>query len=169
MWVRFVCVSYKLVNLLRNRTFEPLMRSSFFPPLNTRYWYEILMASGVKLIMMKLVSFPWAIIIHFQLISRQWPFIYNFLSTKICILFRNYVRHILEKIAFCHVIFRDRPNMCSSLFWAKFVKNWQFYSISPFQTTNTVQYRNLRWCLLRLKSEFSEHLCNFLPIILVTL
>lgn len=56
------------------------------------------MVSGVKLIMMKLVSFPSAIMILFQLISRQRPFIHNFLSTTIFILCRNYVRHILEKL-----------------------------------------------------------------------
>lgn len=164
MWVRFVCVSYKLVNLLRNRTFEPLMRSSFFPPLNTRYWYEILMASGVKLIMMKLVSFPWAIITHFQLISRQWPFIYNFLSTTICILFRNYVRHILEKLHSVMLSFVI-AHICAHYYFERNLWRTDNSILSP-HFRRQIRF-NIATCVdvsLGLRASFPN-----IPIILVTL
>lgn len=86
---------------------------------------------------------PFSINIQAVTFYSLFPFYNNFYPSQK--LRTTYIR----KIAFCHVIFRDRSYMCLSLCWAKFAKNWQFYSIAPFQTTNTFHYRYLRWCLLK--------------------
>lgn len=127
------------------------------------------MVSGVKLIMMKLVSFPSAIMILFQLISRQRPFIHNFLSITIFILCRNYVRHILEKLHSVMLSFVI-AHICAYHYVERNLRRTDNSILSPHFRRQI--YFTIATCVdvsLRLKSEFSEHLCNFLPIILVNL
>lgn len=127
------------------------------------------MVSGVKLIMMKLVSFPSAIMILFQLISRQRPFIHNFLSITIFILCRNYVRHILEKLHSVMLSFVI-AHICAYHYVERNLRRTDNSILSP-HFRRQIRF-TIATCVdvsLRLKSEFSEHLCNFLPIILVTL
>lgn len=127
------------------------------------------MVSGVKLIMMKLVSFPSAIMILFQLISRQWPFIHNFLSTTIFILCRNYVRHILEKLHSVMLSFVI-AHICAYHYVERNLRRTDNSILSPhFRRQIRFTIATCADVSLRLKRKFSEHLCNFLPIILVTL
>lgn len=127
------------------------------------------MVSGVKPIMTKLVSFPSAIMILFQLISRQRPFIHNFLSITIFILCRNYVRHILEKLHSVMLSFVI-AHICAYHYVERNLRRTDNSILSP-HFRRQIRF-TIATCVdvsLRLKSEFSEHLCNFLPIILVTL
>lgn len=118
------------------------------------------MVSGVKLIMMKLVSFPSAIMILFQLISRQRPFIHNFLSITIFILCRNYVRHILEKLHSVMLSFVI-AHICAYHYVERNMRRTDNSILSP-HFRRQIRF-TIATCVdvsLRLKSEFSEHLNN---------